>query len=61
MLALASVLLEQSDVYVSIIVPVYNDAELLPRALDSAVAQTLENLEIVVVDDGSSDETPRIL
>lgn len=41
---------------VSIIVPVYNGSRFLAEALDSAVAQTFENLEIVVVDDGSDDE-----
>lgn len=43
---------------VSIIVPTYNRAGLLPRALDSILAQTCADWEIVLVDDGSTDETP---
>lgn len=42
---------------VSVIVPTYNRRALLPRALDSIVAQTFDNWEIVLVDDGSTDGT----
>ncbi len=42
---------------VSIIVPTYDRAALLPRALDSIIAQTFDDWEIVLVDDGSTDET----
>lgn len=46
---------------VSVIIPTHNRADLLSRALDSALEQTWENLEIVVVDDASDDETPGLL
>lgn len=46
---------------VSVIVPVYNTATWLPRCLDSVCAQTYTNLEILCVDDGSTDATPDIL
>ena len=40
---------------ISVIVPIYNMESLLPRCLDSLAAQTLRNLEIICVDDGSTD------
>jgi hypothetical protein len=45
---------------VSIGIPVFNGARLLAQALDSALAQDYENLEIVVCDNASTDETPVI-
>lgn len=41
---------------VSIIIPVFNGARYLGRAIESALSQTYENLEVIVIDDGSSDE-----
>src|SRR5688572_22963104 len=46
---------------VSAIIPTYNRADLLARALDSVIAQDYRPLEAVVVDDGSTDHTPRII
>ena len=46
-----------SDPTVSIVIPTYNRAHLLPRAIDSIIAQTMKDWEIVLVDDGSTDET----
>ncbi len=46
---------------VSVIVPVYNTEKYLPRCLESLVEQTLEDIEIICVDDGSSDSSPVIL
>jgi teichuronic acid biosynthesis glycosyltransferase TuaG len=42
---------------VSIVIPTFNHAKLLKRALDSVVAQTLENWEAIVVNNFSADET----
>lgn len=46
---------------VSVIVPVYNTEKYLNRCLDSLVGQTLEEIEIVAIDDGSTDGCARIL
>lgn len=40
---------------ISVIVPIYNMESLLPRCLDSLATQTLRDLEIICVDDGSTD------
>ena len=46
---------------ISVIVPVYNVAEDLPRCLDSIFAQTHPDIEIVAVNDGSPDNSGEIL
>ncbi len=48
-------------VKVSIIVPVYNTASYLEKCLDSLVNQTLKEIEIIVVNDGSSDNSQDII
>ena len=40
---------------ISIIVPVYNIEDYLPRCLETITVQTYTNLEIILVDDGSTD------
>jgi glycosyltransferase involved in cell wall biosynthesis len=49
------------DPLVSVILPVYNGAAFLGSALESALSQTYRHLEIIAIDDGSTDGTPAVL
>ena len=46
---------------VSVVIPVYNSAKYLKECLNSIFVQTLEDWEVIAVNDGSSDESPTIL
>ena len=46
---------------ISVIVPVFNTAKLLPKCIDSILEQTWTNIEIILVDDGSTDNSAEIL
>jgi glycosyltransferase involved in cell wall biosynthesis len=50
-----------SEPLTSIVVPTYNRAYCLPRTVDSALAQTNVRVEVVIVDDGSRDETAALV
>ncbi|KKB49850.1 hypothetical protein HMPREF1212_03009 [Parabacteroides sp. HGS0025] len=49
------------DIKVSIIIPVYNVAPFLDKCLSSCVNQTFQDIEIIVVNDGSRDESSQII
>lgn len=49
------------DIKVSVIVPVYNKEQKISKCLDSLINQTLREIEIVVVDDGSKDNSAEIV
>lgn len=46
---------------VSVIIPIYNAAEFLGECLDSVLAQTLTDIEVICVNDGSPDNSLEIL
>jgi len=46
---------------VSVVIPAFNAAWCMRRAIDSAVDQDYRPLEVIVIDDGSTDDTPRLL
>lgn len=50
-----------SDPFVSVIIPVYNKREFIEETINSVLGQIHENIEIIVVDDGSTDESPQVI
>ena len=46
---------------ISIVIPTYNSAKFITEALESVFAQTYSNYEVIVVDDGSTDDTQQVL
>lgn len=53
-------MLEKNEI-ISVVVPVYNVEEFLPRCLDSIIYNTFQDLEIICIDDGSTDRSLEIL
>lgn len=51
----------ENEILISIIIPVYNAGKYLNKLLSDVINQTYQNLEIVVINDGSNDESPQIL
>lgn len=46
---------------VSIIIPVYNSAEYLRECIDSVLCQNYKNIELILVNDGSTDSSKKII
>lgn len=49
------------ELKISVIIPVYNTAEYLPRCLDSVLQNTYQNLEVICINDGSTDDSADVL
>ena len=49
------------DLLISIIIPAYNIENYIAKCLDSLLNQTYKNIEIIIVDDGSSDNTGKVI
>lgn len=47
--------------FFSVIIPTYNREKILPRAIDSILTQTFDNFELIIVDDGSIDNTEELV
>jgi glycosyltransferase involved in cell wall biosynthesis len=51
----------ENNATISVIIPTYNRAHLLKKSIDSVLNQTYANLEVIVIDDNSSDNTDEVL
>ena len=49
------------DKKISVIIPVYNTSKYIEKCLNSIVNQTMESIEIVIVNDGSTDNSEEII
>ena len=61
MTGLLSFLVAPAEPAIAVVIPTYNRAPWLRRCIDSVLGQSLVPREVMVVDDGSTDETPRLL
>ncbi len=56
-----STLQKTTEPLISVIMPTYNRAHLLPQAINSILNQTYKNFEFIIINDGSSDKTQKVL
>jgi glycosyltransferase involved in cell wall biosynthesis len=51
----------KTDLFFSIVIPTYNRSKFIPRTLSSVSQQTYKNYEVIIVDDGSTDDTQELM
>lgn len=54
-------MLNKNNIKISVIVPCYNIESYLPRCIESILAQTYKNLEVILISDGSTDGTDEVI
>ncbi|MFA6097234.1 MAG: glycosyltransferase family A protein [Candidatus Paceibacterota bacterium] len=54
-------MIHENRITVSVIIPTYNRASLLKRSIDSVLSQTFGDFEVIIVDDGSTDDTEEVV
>lgn len=54
-------MLNKNNIKISVIVPCYNIQSYLPRCIESILAQTYKNLEVILISDGSTDGTDEVI
>ena len=53
--------MENNKIKVSVVIPVYNTEKYVREAIESIIHQSLKELEIIIINDGSTDGSPEIL
>ena len=53
--------MQDYNIFVSVIIPTYIRAHTLKRAVESVMSQTFQNYELIIIDDGSTDDTEQLV